>query len=195
MSSPTYCPQSSRKLIEQRDQAFIILIRHSARFYAVVPVAASEQTVVASGPCAGQVPRSFSRERSPLVFSALRCLTLLPRCPPSFLPPPNRPAASAWPRANSRICARFPSRPAALWLMRPARTRHGPRFQKEATPLAASTRNRRIGKPKLPAPAGAAPRHNVRSSSSSGSTATPTDSFVHTLAALTPPNLDGSCPW
>ena len=145
------------------------------RFYAVVSVAASEETVLPSGPCAGDVLLSSSVEHSS--SASLRCRFRMPtpKYPRNSLPRPNRPAVLAWPRANPLTRARFPFPPAALSPLRPARTNPGRPFPKGARPTAALTRSTPIGKPRSPGPAAAAALPSAPSSSLSGSTAIPTE--------------------
>lgn len=155
------------------------------RFYAVVSVAASEETVLPSEPCTGDVPHSSSVERSP--SASLRCRFRMPtpRCPRNSLPRPNKPAVLAWPRANLLTRAEFPFPPAALSPMRPARTNPGRPSPKGARPSADLTRSTPIGKPRSQGPAAAAPLPSAQSSSLSGSTAIPTEfGWAHASSAV-----------
>ncbi len=147
----------------------------SVRFYAVVSVAASEETVLPSRPCAGDVLLSSSVERSSSPSLRCRFRMPMPRCPRNSLPRPNRPAVLGWPRANPLTRARFPFPPAALSPLPPARTNPGRPFPKGARLTAALTRSTPIGKPRSPGPAAAAALHSAPSSSLSGSTAIPTE--------------------
>jgi len=143
------------------------------RFYAVVSVAASEETVLPSEPCTGDGLLSSSVERSSLVSLRCRFRMPMPRCPRNSLPRPNRPAVLAWPRVKPLTRARFPFPPAALSPIRPARTNPGRLSPKGARPSAALTRSTPIGKPRSPGHAAAVTLPSAQSSSLSGSTAIP----------------------
>jgi hypothetical protein len=103
-----------------------------------------------------------------------------------FLPPPNRPAVLGWPKANPRTVARCQFLTAASWRMHPAPTSLGRPFPKGERLFAASTKKRRIGRPKSPEPAVVAAQVTVPSSLSSDLTATRTSSNHTSFPALLP---------
>ena len=96
------------------------------------------------------------------------------RCLQSFPPLQNRRVVLGWRKANPPTIARSQFLTAVWWRTHPALTNLGRRFPKGERLSAASTKNRRIGRPKSQALAVVAAPVTVPSSSSSDSTATPT---------------------